>query len=150
MTRQGFCHEAESDIFFRFLALKPRTANADIKYCLHDIGVQDATDGSHNAHEVWPFLVKIQRQCVADFFEKLRLGSGPSLAAKMIPSALKVDTMDQDQWLLAECKRGMACLESPVTMKARRFESGCHQTSRRASTTMRRSRTPTWDSVSRS
>ena len=48
----------------------------------------------------WPFFVRAQGRCMEEFFEKLRLPSGPELAEKAIPPTLQISKLDSSQWRL--------------------------------------------------
>ena len=54
----------------------------------------------------WPFFIRAQGRCIEEFFEKLRLASGPELAEKAIPPTLQISKLDVTQWCLG-CHRAV-------------------------------------------
>ena len=100
--------QAENNfLFFKFLRLSPPPENEEkLHFSFHCIlethQYKPDTKPGEIAHEEdplpWPFLLKVQAQCVNEFFERLRLATGPSLAEGMIPPSLKIDSLEPCQW----------------------------------------------------
>lgn len=63
-----------------------------------------------NAEEhprVWPLLMRVQNQAMQDFWEKLRLPSGPALARKAIPPFLRSVDLNVAKWLLVSVLKSL-------------------------------------------
>ena len=104
--------EAENYLFFKFVQLKEPKPEDKIRMSFwimldaHKFTPDMVPDDFEEPGGPlpWPFFIKAQVRCMEEFFEKLRLASGPELAEKAIPTSLQISNLDVSQWCLG-CQR---------------------------------------------
>ena len=90
--------------FFRFLSLREMKVHQcfslwSLLEQSFDLTKED--EAKEKVEKGWPFMLRVQAACFADLVEKLRLGSGVTLASRHMPPWMKLGStnLDAKQWL---------------------------------------------------